>query len=101
MERGVVWWALALSTVVLVLLGLLPALADPPAPVLVKPVAECDKGKCVMSETDFRTLQEFHEAKFREIEMANALIEGASEEISKLRAMLQRYAGGCGDKRRT
>lgn len=87
----------ALSVALVLLLSMLPAFSAPPE-VLIKPVAVCDKGKCVMEEKDFKTLKEWHEQKHREIVFANTALEEARQEIMALMNMLARYAGGCGGR---
>lgn len=51
-------FALAVATVLV--LSMLPAVAQAPDDILIKPVAACDAGKCWMSEKDYRQLQTFH-----------------------------------------
>ena len=85
---------------VLVLLLAMPAWAEAPPAVIVKPLAVCADGKCVMSEEDYRTLQEWHAAKHRELAWASEMLDEARAEITALRAMLARFAAGC-EARRT
>lgn len=66
------------------------------APMLIKPVAECDKGKCVMSEADYRKWTDFNQRVLRandEIAAAYRRKEGEAEE---LRQQIARIARGCG-----
>ena len=83
----------------LVLLLAMPAWAEAPPPVIVKPVAVCEDNKCVMSKQDFETLQEWHASKHRELAWASAMLEEARQEIAALRSMLARFAGGCEERR--
>ena len=78
----------------------LPVAAEAPPSVIVKPLAVCVEGKCVISEDDYRTLQEWHAAKHRELAWASEMLDEARAEITALRAMLARFAAGC-EARRT
>lgn len=69
--------------------------AEPPPPHLIKPVAVCDETQCVLSKKDWEMFVEFHEQTFQRIRMTNEQMESAQQEISFLRWMLARFAGGC------
>ena len=69
-------------------LASLPAYAEPP----FLPVAVCDKGKCVMSEGDFKTLQKFHVAVQTAAQEFSEQVQTLAEENAALRQKLARAA---------
>lgn len=88
----------ALAVLALVLTAHVAVAEAPPAH-LVKPVAVCDEKVCQISIEDWRMFQQFHQEKFQAMEMANALLQQAQEEIEILRRLLLRTAGGCNQRK--
>lgn len=70
-----------------------PAVADIPP----KPLAFCDKGKCVMSEADFVRLREFHKASMEAAQVVMKERAEMANEITKLQTQINRSIA-CGIK---
>lgn len=85
----------ALSVALVLLLSMLPAVAQAPDFVIIKPIAKCDNGKCVMDEKDFRTLQTFHAERLALLQQTGELIDQLNAQIAELMRMVKRYAMGC------
>ena len=77
------------------LLGIVPAIAQAPDKQLIKPVAVCADGKCVMSQKDFERLQAFHADRMAALLSAAEIMDALRGENAELRRMLARVAAGC------
>ena len=90
-------WAVAIALVLA--FAIWPAIAEAPPQVLVKPLAVCEHSKCVMSQKDYETLQQFHSKVLERFgEMKDALAEQVQEN-AELPGMLARDAAGCKGRR--
>ena len=65
----------AASVALVLILSAIPAIAQAPDFVIIKPLAVCKDGKCVMEEKDFRTLQTFHAERLAVLQQTGALID--------------------------
>lgn len=78
----------ALFFLLLIALALTPLYADPP----FAPFAVCKDGKCVMSESDYKTYRAWHFAlidRMRELNDQNAELQGA---VDRLQGVIARNA---------
>ena len=94
-DRRFVQFVFAISVVLVLLLSMLPALADVPEDVLVRPIAHCSGGKCWMAEKDYKQLQAFHQNRMVALMQAGNLIEELQGEVEALNRKLARFAMGC------
>lgn len=92
-------WFFALAVALVLALSFVPAVAQAPDKQLIKPVAVCADGKCVMSQKDYEGLQRFHSDRMAAIIGAAELIDGLQGENAELRRMLARLAAGCKGRR--
>lgn len=98
MERRFLQALFALSVLLVLLISMLPAIAQAPESVLIKPLATCVDGKCTMSEADYRTLQRFHEQRFQALQEAADVIDRLQAMNAEMMRKFQRFAMGCMDK---
>ena len=90
-------WAVAIALVLA--FAIWPAIAEAPPQVLVKPLAVCEHSKCVMSQKDYETLQQFHSKVLERFgEMKDALADQVQEN-AELQGQLARDAAGCKGRR--
>lgn len=94
-ERRFLQALFAVSVALVLLLSMLPAIAQAPDQVIIKPLAECKDGKCTMTEKDFRTLQTFHAERLGVLKEAGELIDHLNAQIAELMRVIKRYAMGC------
>lgn len=99
-DRRFVQMLFAASVALVLLLSMLPAVAQAPDFVIIKPLAVCKDGKCVMEEKDFRTLQAFHAERLLLLHQTGELIDSLNAKIADLMQKIKRYAMGC-EVRRT
>lgn len=85
----------ALAVAAVLVLSMLPAIAQAPDDVLIKPVALCEAGKCVMSEKDYRQLQQFHAQRMVALMQAGKIIDDLQAQNELLMQKLTRFAMGC------
>lgn len=88
-------WLFALAVALVLVSVFAPAIAQAPDKQLIKPVAVCADGKCVMAQKDYEGLQRFHAERMAALLMAADMIDGLQGENAELRRMLARVAGGC------
>lgn len=94
-RRSIVDYALPVAALAILLLSMMPAVAQAPDKVTVTPLAQCDGGKCVMSEADYKTLQKFHADRVDSIMAARDLIDALQQQNAALMHMIARDAGHC------
>lgn len=93
---GMVW---AVCAALVLASAIWPAIAEAPPQVLVKPLAVCEHHKCVMSQKDYETLQQFHAKVLERFqEMKNALADQVQENL-ELQGLLAKDAAGCKGRR--
>ena len=85
----------ALSVALVLLLSMLPAVAQAPDNILIKPVAVCVDGKCTLSEQDLKTLQLFHMQRMVALQQAQNIIDEQQAQIEVLMRKFARFAMGC------
>ena len=85
----------ALSVALVLLLSMLPAVAQAPDMVIIKPLAECKEGKCTMEQKDYEKLQKFHAERLDALMQAGELIDQLQGHIQELMRIITRYAMGC------
>lgn len=88
-------WFFALVVALVLALSFVPAIAQAPDKQIIKPVAACADGKCVMAQKDYEALQKFHAERMAALLMAADLIDGLQGENAQLRRLLARVAAGC------
>lgn len=93
-DSGFVGWAFTLAAATLLALAIWPAMAD--APMMIKPVAECDKGKCVMAESDYRKWVDFGQRVLKANDEIVTAYRNEQAMTEALRQQLARIARGCG-----
>lgn len=90
-------WAVAIAIVLA--FAIWPAIAEAPPQVTIKPLAQCDKGSCTMSQKDYETLQKFHADRIAAILQAAAAIDELQQENNALMRQLAKDAAGCKGRR--
>ena len=90
-------WAVAIAIVLA--FAIWPAIAEAPPQVTIKPLAQCEHNKCVMSQKDFETLQKFHADRIAAILQAAAAIDELQQENNALMRQLAKDAAGCKGRR--
>ena len=85
------------------LLGLLllplSSIAEAPPAVVIDPLAVCKEGKCTMREEDYKTLREFHSARWNALIEAGAELESLEAQNAELTRRLVRLAAHrCGSR---
>ena len=90
-------WAVAIALVLA--FAIWPAIAEAPPQVLVKPLAVCKEGKCVMSQKDYETLQQFHVKVLERFGEMKEALSGQVQENMELQGQLARDAAGCKGRR--
>lgn len=88
-------WAFALAAALVLCSALVPAIAQAPDKQIIRPVAACADGKCVMSQADFERLQKFHADRMAALLMAAEVMDNLQGENAQLRRLLARVAAGC------
>lgn len=88
-------WLFALAVALVLVSVFAPAIAQAPDKQIIRPVAKCADGKCVMEQKDFERLQSFHADRMAALLGAAELIDGLQGENAELRRMLARLAAGC------
>lgn len=89
----------AASVALVLILSAIPAIAQAPESVLIKPLAVCVDGRCTMSEKDYVTLQQFHSGRMRALMEAAEVIERLQAINEEMVRQFHRFAMGCGDKK--
>lgn len=95
MERRFLQALFALSVLLVLLISMLPAIAQAPENILIKPVAACIKGQCTMSEADFKRLQLFHAQRMIALVQASEIIDNLQAQNEMLLQKLARFSMGC------
>lgn len=90
-------WAVAIAIVLA--FAIWPAIAEAPPQVTIKPLAQCDKGRCTMTQKDYETLQKFHADRIAAILQAAAAIDELQQENNALMRQLAKDAAGCKGRR--
>lgn len=89
----------ALAVALVLALGILPAIAQAPAEVLIRPVAVCPaddpQKRCYMAREDYEKLQQFHAERLRALEFAGNLIDSLQAQNADLLRKLSHFAMGC------
>lgn len=98
-ERRFMQALFALSIAAVLLLSMVPAIAQAPEMAIVKPLATCADGKCVMEEKDFVALQKFHAERLFVLMQAGEMIDALQAQNAALMQMVTRYAMDCKAKR--
>lgn len=97
-KRGqAIGWAFAIAVAFILAIAMWPAMAD--APMMIKPVATCDNGKCAMSEDDYRKWIDFNQRVLKANDEIVEAYRREQESNSELRKQLARVARGCGQER--
>ena len=102
MERGrlgVVGTVWAVAIALLLACAIWPAVAEAPPQVTIKPLAQCDNGRCTMSQKDYETLQKFHADRIAGILELREVIEALQQQNQALIGALARDAAGCKGRR--
>ena len=94
-ERRFMQALFALSIAAVLLISMLPAVAQAPEMAIVKPLAVCVDGKCTMSEKDYLTLQRFHAERMAALHDAGQVIEQLQAQVHHMMGIITRYAMGC------
>ena len=99
-ERWLMQALFAISIAIVLMLSMVPAIAQAPEMVIIKPLAVCVDGKCTMSEKDYLTLQRFHSGRMVALTEAGEVIERLQEQVAYMMQIITRYAMGC-DRKKT